>query len=257
MACGSRPVEDDPEPGAFPAVGTRSGPGLSRGGLFPLDPPPLTAGRQDAIADQAEPDLGFVAISANPPSRQRAERTNRHRLINEPIRAENGGLRSTQPTLPDGGNRRLNHTQAQSRLLGRVEGRMEPVRGQDDRKRERHARDGVWLPAGGRRPGARGFPGSRHTPRPGVKGAWPYAPLPPPPSGRLANRPSRPRAERPHRHRLIGRPPFVVHASDYAALIGPTEATVPRERRGLADSERQGGETLRPQSATVPVIPNP
>ena len=30
-----------------------------------------------------------------------------------------------------------------------------------------------------------------------TKGARPYAPLPPPPSGRLANRPSRPRAERP------------------------------------------------------------
>jgi hypothetical protein len=102
---------------------------------------------------------------------------------------------------------------------------MEPVRGQDDRKRERHARDGVWLPAGERRPGARGFPGSRHTPRPGVKGAWPYAPLPPPPNGRLANHISRQRAERTNRHSLIGRPPLVVHASDYAALIGPTEAT--------------------------------
>jgi hypothetical protein len=45
---------------------------------------------------------------------------------------------------------------------------MEPVRGQDDRKRELHARDGVWLPAGGRRPGARGFPGSRHTLGPGI-----------------------------------------------------------------------------------------
>jgi hypothetical protein len=45
---------------------------------------------------------------------------------------------------------------------------MEPERGQDDRKRERHARDGVWLPAGGRRPGARGFPGSRHTLWPGI-----------------------------------------------------------------------------------------
>ena len=41
---------------------------------------------------------------------------------------------------------------------------MEPVRGQDDRKRERHARDGVWLPAGGENPGARGFPDSRPTP---------------------------------------------------------------------------------------------
>ena len=35
MACGSRPVKDDPEPGAFPAAGTRSGPGLSRGRPFP------------------------------------------------------------------------------------------------------------------------------------------------------------------------------------------------------------------------------
>ena len=83
---------------------------------------------------------------------------------------------------------------------------MEPVRGQDDRKRERHAMDGVWLPAGERRPGARGFPGSRHTPRPGVKEAWPYAPLPPPPSGRLANHISRQRAERTNRHRLLNKP---------------------------------------------------
>ena len=58
-----------------------------------------------------------------------------------------------------------NVTDARSRLPGRVEGQLQPVRGQDDRKRERHARDGVWLPAGGRRPGARGFPGSRHTPK--------------------------------------------------------------------------------------------
>ena len=39
---------------------------------------------------------------------------------------------------------------------------MEPVRGQDDRKRERHAMDGVWLPAGGENPAARGSPDSRH-----------------------------------------------------------------------------------------------
>jgi hypothetical protein len=37
-----------------------------------------------------------------------------------------------------------------SRLPGRVEGQLQPVRGQDDRKRERHAMDGVWLPAGER-----------------------------------------------------------------------------------------------------------
>ena len=35
------------------------------------------------------------------------------------------------------------------------------MRGQDDRKRERHARDGVWRPAGGENPGARGLPDSR------------------------------------------------------------------------------------------------
>jgi hypothetical protein len=32
---------------------------------------------------------------------------------------------------------------------------MEQVRGQDDRKRERHAMDGVWLPAGGGQPDTR------------------------------------------------------------------------------------------------------
>jgi len=63
---------------------------------------------------------------------------------------------------------------------GPREGGTESVRGQDDRKRERHAMDGVWLPADGDPSVARGFPGSRYKPRPGVKGAGPYAPLPPP-----------------------------------------------------------------------------
>ena len=74
-------------------------------------------------------------------------------------------------------NRRLNHTQAQSRLLGRVEGRMEPVRGQDDRKRERHAMDGVWLPAGGENPRARGFPDGRPKPGPGIAKGEAFSPL--------------------------------------------------------------------------------
>ena len=88
---------------------------------------------------------------------------------------------------------------------------MESVHGQDDRKRERHAMDGVWLPADGDQPGTRSLPGSRHTPGPGgpigvwtgliipapiwregmdspsgcgimddvTKGAGPFAPLPP------------------------------------------------------------------------------
>jgi len=51
------------------------------------------------------------------------------------------------------------------------------VRGQDDRKRERHARDGVWLPAGEETPAARGFPDSRHTPRPGIAKGVAFSPL--------------------------------------------------------------------------------
>ena len=35
MACGSRPVKDDPQPGAVPAVGIHPGPGLPRGRPFP------------------------------------------------------------------------------------------------------------------------------------------------------------------------------------------------------------------------------
>ncbi len=54
---------------------------------------------------------------------------------------------------------------------------MEPVSGQDDRERERHARDGVWLPAGGGQPAARGLPGSRHTPRPGIAKGEAFSPL--------------------------------------------------------------------------------
>ena len=54
---------------------------------------------------------------------------------------------------------------------------MEPVRGQDDRKRERHAMDGVWLPAGGGQPDTRGLPDSRHTPRPGIAKGVAFSPL--------------------------------------------------------------------------------
>ncbi len=54
---------------------------------------------------------------------------------------------------------------------------MEPVRGQDDRKRERHAMDGVWLPAGEGQSAARGLPGSRHTPRPGIAKGEAFSPL--------------------------------------------------------------------------------
>ncbi|GAB3215172.1 hypothetical protein GCM10027295_08140 [Pseudaeromonas pectinilytica] len=34
MACGSRPVKDIPQPGAFPTVGIRQGPGIAKGEAF-------------------------------------------------------------------------------------------------------------------------------------------------------------------------------------------------------------------------------
>jgi hypothetical protein len=59
--------------------------------------------------------------------------------------------------------------------------------------------DGVWLPAGGENPRARGFPDSRHKPRPGIAKGEAFSPLTRPrqqqvgtssqPMGR--NRPSR------------------------------------------------------------------
>ena len=67
---------------------------------------------------------------------------------------------------------------------------MKPVNGQDDRERERHARDGVWLPAGGEQPAARGLPGSRHTPKARDCQGGGLFPLGPPPSttgGQIAN----------------------------------------------------------------------
>jgi len=51
MACGSRPVEDDPELGAFPAVGIRQGQGLRGHGLMPPYRPRQAAGWQIAQAD--------------------------------------------------------------------------------------------------------------------------------------------------------------------------------------------------------------
>ena len=39
--------------------------------------------------------------------------------------------------------------------------------------------DGVWLPADGEQPGARSFPGSRHTLKAKGQGGRPFAPLPP------------------------------------------------------------------------------
>ena len=58
----------------------------------------------------------------------------------------------------------MNDSQKPAPSAGPGGGVSESVRGQDDRKRERQARDGVSRPAGGEQPVARGFPGSRLTP---------------------------------------------------------------------------------------------
>ena len=54
---------------------------------------------------------------------------------------------------------------------------MKPVNGQDDRERQRHARDGVWRPAGEGQPAARGLPGSRQKPGPGIAKGEAFSPL--------------------------------------------------------------------------------
>ena len=89
------------------------------GGLFPLDPPPPAAGGELSTVGEAEP--------------AQVEQQDADWNI-DPIGI---GL-MPHPPKPC------------RRLPGRVEGQLQPVRGQDDRKRERHARDGVWLPAGER-----------------------------------------------------------------------------------------------------------
>ena len=55
MACGDRPVERIPEPGAFPTVGINPAAGLLRTAASVLNPPLPTAGWQIAPADRAEP----------------------------------------------------------------------------------------------------------------------------------------------------------------------------------------------------------
>jgi len=55
MACGSRPVERIPEPGAFPTVGINQRPGVKGAGPFAPLPPPPTAGWQIPSAGGAEP----------------------------------------------------------------------------------------------------------------------------------------------------------------------------------------------------------
>ena len=108
-----------------------------------------------------------------------------------------------------------------------------------------------WMACGSRpvkdipQPGA--FPTVGIHLRPGVKGAWPYAPLPPPPSGRLANRPSRQRAERTRRsgqrcgqHRSIRRAVRMTARGAQSRLIANVGREWPEGVPWLAFAGNQG-----------------
>ena len=68
---------------------------------------------------------------------------------------------------------------------------MEPVRGQDDRTRERHAGMACGSRPVERIPELGAFPTAGTPPRPGIVKGRVIAPLPAPANGRLAKRPSR------------------------------------------------------------------
>jgi hypothetical protein len=71
MACGSRPVERIPEPGAFPTVGIHPAAGLLRTAASVLNLPPPTAGWQIAMADQGGTGSSRNRSIRNRPSRNR------------------------------------------------------------------------------------------------------------------------------------------------------------------------------------------
>ena len=88
MACGSRPVKDDPQPGAVPAVGIHPGPGLPRGRPFP--PWPAAANGRLANRPSRQGGTGSNRIQIRV-SASTVKGENRH--------AVNVGLRPTQPDL--------------------------------------------------------------------------------------------------------------------------------------------------------------
>ena len=68
MACGSRPVKDDPEHGAFPAVGIHQGQGLRGHGLMPPYRPRQAAGWQIPQADSGRNGPIGIDCSTNRPA---------------------------------------------------------------------------------------------------------------------------------------------------------------------------------------------
>jgi len=79
MACGSRPVKDIPQPGAFPTVGINPGQGSRGHGLMPPCRPRQAAGWQIAQADSGRngPDVPANDVSDTGP----AEHPDLHGII--------------------------------------------------------------------------------------------------------------------------------------------------------------------------------
>ena len=86
------------------------------------------------------------------------------------------------------------------------------------------------------------FPAAGIPPRSGVKGAGPYAPLPPPPSGRLAYHPSLPRAGRPKRHPSRQSAAQLAEAQPQVAnRVNKSDVTGRGQRTGPGQGRAEGG----------------
>jgi hypothetical protein len=159
MACGSRPVERAPEPGAFPTVGINPAAGLLRTAASVLNPPPPTAGWQIASADRAEPGQSRAEPIRNRPSQIRDPTIN-------PIGI---GQCPSSPKLEAVCRAGWRGERRRGAVRMTARGSVTPGMACGSRPVERIPEPGV-------------FPTVGINQRPGVKGAGPYAPLPPPPT---------------------------------------------------------------------------
>ena len=88
--------------------------------------------------------------------------------------------------------------------------------------------DGVWLPAGGENPRARGFPDSRHKPRPGIAKGEAFSPLVRPRQQQVGQSPQPTRAE----------PAKSEPAKSEPAKSEPNQTETSRHRPGQAEVDR-------------------
>ena len=175
MACGSRPVERIPEPGAFPTVGINPAAGLLRTAASVLNPPLPTAGWQIAPADQGGTGSSQIQDKSNP-------------IPAFPLK-EGEGARQKHREL-----RLLLHLPHMTPVIIECSAKLQAVcraAGWGDWSRcavRMTAKGSVtpWMACGSRpvkgSPERGAFPTVGIHQWPGVKGAGPFAPLPPPPT---------------------------------------------------------------------------